>query len=142
MIARSALVALFIAVAAPAGAHACTLTAPPPGSPQADPLHGDVIAVYGEVLSRTQVDPQASGQNVLMRYRFRVLETYKGKPPKVMTLLGRTDEALCGAGLLGVGEHFGILVTGRSPWKIDATNFVSRAELRQAKRRHRRARHR
>ena len=93
------------------------------------------VAVYGKVLSREPTGArQPSGIGEEYRYRFRVIEAYKGKVRRRITLVGHTDTGMCGAGLLDVGDRFGLLLDGRrGPWKITTASFVTREELRSVR---------
>jgi hypothetical protein len=132
---RSASLVATVALAvllAPSAASACTIAGPLDPSEQLDRAD---VAVYGKVVSRKLLrasKPPVSGADY--RYRFRVLKTYKGRVARTITLLGGTEESLCEAGLLDVGDRFGLLLRGRSPFKISLTSFITKADLERAKR--------
>ena len=128
---RTLLIAVAAGVlAAPSAASACTIAA----KPAKERVDAAKLAVYGKVVARELVDEDENAVNSLYRYRFRVLETYKGRIRRRMTLLGRTDSARCEAGLLRVGDRFGlVLARARGPWRIATPDFITRAELRSVR---------
>ena len=132
---RTALVTVVVvaAFAAPSAASACSIAGPEP-SPEKRVRSSD-LAVWGKVVGRERIggeeseEPRPTGADY--RYRFRVLETYKGRVRERIRLIGGTEESLCEAGLLKVGRRYGFLLDGRrGPWKISLTSFISRRDLR------------
>ena len=115
-------------------ASACTLA--PTSSPR-ERVKAAAVAVYGEVVDRELVRAsETPSPNAEYRYRFRVLKTYKGRPGRTMTLLAGTNEAMCEAGLLRVGERFGLVLRKRrGPWRISLGSFISKRDLERATRR-------
>jgi hypothetical protein len=129
---RSALLTgvLLAALVAPGTASACTIASRPAKERVAE---AD-IAVYGEVVDRERMNRAPDDRpGYDYRYRFRVIETYKGKIRKRMTLLGTTDSASCGPGLLDVGSRFGLVLDGGAPWRISAGSFITRSQLRKVR---------
>ena len=123
---------------APELASACSIAGPGP-TPDERVAHAN-LAVWGEVVRKAPVgDPPPSGEarppGGEYRYRFRIIETYKGRVRERIRLIGGTEESLCEAGELQVGQRFGLILHGRArPWRISLTSFISRRELRQARR--------
>ncbi|HEX8120430.1 MAG TPA: hypothetical protein VF549_04105 [Solirubrobacteraceae bacterium] len=123
--------AVLVALAAPSAASACTIAEQPAKERVAE---ADV-AVYGKIVAREKMTPAPDERpGADYRYRFRVIETYKGKIRKRMTLLGTTDSAACGPGLLDVGSKFGLVLNGGAPWRISAGSFITRSQLRSVRR--------
>ena len=124
------LTALLVTLLFPAAASACTIAARPPAERVAEAK----LAVYGKIVARELVEEDTNGVNSIYRYRFRVLETYKGRIRKRMTLVGGTDRARCEAGLLRVGDRLGLVLDkARGPWRIATPDFITRAELRSVR---------
>jgi hypothetical protein len=121
---------VLVSLAVPSAASACTIASRPAKERVAE---AD-IAVYGKVVAREKMTPAPDERpGADYRYRFRVIETYKGKIRKRMTLLGTTDSAACGPGLLEVGSKFGLVLDGDAPWRLNAGSFISRAQLRSVR---------
>ena len=131
-IVRAFVVAGFVVavLAAPQAAAACSIASPyPPPTPR-EKVDGAKRAVFGKVVSRTPIgEPAHANQDY--RYRFRVIETYKGAVRRTMRLVAGTAEGTCEAGLLDVGERLGLLLyKRRGPWRLNVTSFISRRDLR------------
>lgn len=129
-----ATIAVAGALAVPAGASACSIAAPNPPPTAKEEVDHAKRAVYGEVVSRTPIgdDSEPTG-NEQYRYRFRVIETYKGSVRRSMRIIAGTQTSLCEAGLLEVGDRFGLLLyKRRGPWRISITSFITRKRLRQS----------
>ena len=126
------IVALLAPLAAPQLASACTIAARPPE----ERVRAADVAVFGKVVARERIEKGRAGDGrEVWRYRFRVIETYKGRERRRLRLVGGTEESLCEAGLLRVGDRFGLVLDGaRGPWRIAVANFITREELRQARR--------
>ena len=121
------------ALGAPAAAHACSIAEPQPPPTPKEEVDGAKRAVYGEVVSRRPVGDPGPTPNQVYRYRFRVIETYKGSVRRTMRLVAGTETSMCEAGLLKVGDRFGLLLYDRrGPWKLNITSFISRRDLRQS----------
>jgi hypothetical protein len=129
---RVLLTAVAVALTFPAAASACTIAA----KPAEERVAAAKRAVWGKVVEREQLEAaDENGFGERWRYRFRVIETYKGSIRKRMTLIAGTDEAACEAGLLEVGDRFGLVLSrSRGPWTITLGNFISRRELRSVRR--------
>jgi hypothetical protein len=124
--------ALVLAVfGAPSAASACTI----PDLPPEERVERADRAIYGRVLSRESLGPNERGIGEAYRYRFRVIERYKGRIRRRITLTSQTDSATCGIPPLKVGDRHGLLLFGRSgPWSVGAGSFISRADLRRVRR--------
>jgi len=127
-------VVVLAALVAPSAAAACSVASPPP-TPKERVRAAD-RAVWGEVVSKEPVDEQADdgrpGQE--FRYRFRVIETYKGSIRKTLRLVAGTESSLCEPGELHVGQRFGLVLNKRrGPWRISITSFISRKDLRSVR---------
>ena len=96
--------------------------------------------MFGKVVARERIGGGEESENPAppgadYRYRFRVLETYKGRVRRRIRLVGGTETSMCEAGLLRVGQRFGFVLHGRrGPWKIHITSFIRRSELRSVRR--------
>jgi len=134
---RAAVVAAVVAVielAGPSAAGACSVAAPLPS--MAERLRAADLAVYGEVLSAEPVggDPPGAIPPDRLRYRLRVLQTFKGRSRRVIRLVGYTSDSMCGIELR-VGQRTGLLLYGRrGPWEVGMLSTATRAELRRARR--------
>jgi hypothetical protein len=115
----------------PAAATACSIAAPdPPPTPRQE-VDGAKRAVYGKVVARKLVGGEADSNTATYAYRFRVIETYKGSVRRRMRLVSGVESSMCEAGLLEIGDRFGLLLYKRGgPWRIDITSFISRKRLR------------
>ena len=124
---RILLIAMAAALLAPPAARACTIGVSP--GPQPHPFETAYGAVLGRITSRVLVADQSPADRTY-RYRMRVLERYKGRVPDWIELVGSTNEGMCGAGELGVGRRYRVLLRGRrsSPWRIDILSFFSRRD--------------
>ena len=126
-------VVVVAALAAPAAAHACSIAVPNPPPTPKEVVDGAKRAVYGEVVSRRLIGKPDPQPNHVYRYRFRVIETYKGSVRRTLRFRAGTETSMCEAGLLKVGGRYGLLLyKRRGPWRLNTTSFISRRELRQS----------
>ena len=125
------------ALVAPSAAAACS---PPVGKPPTpkERVRDSDRAVWGEVISRELLGEEGAedgrpGEDY--RYRFRVIETYKGSIRKRITFDAGTETSLCEGGRMEVGQRFGLVLDGRrGPWRVGLGNFISRKDLRSVRR--------
>ena len=129
---RTFLIALAAGMlAAPSAAHACSIAAPDPPPTAKQEVDGSKRAIWGKVVGRTRISgDEYQGE---YRYRFRVIETYKGSVRRTTRIFAGTETSLCEAGLLEVGRRFGLLLyKRRGPWRIGITSFITRQRLRES----------
>ena len=133
---RALLLALACALLAPAAAQACSL-APFPAERR---VASADAAVFARVLTREQVSrPPPAGvaslPDVTYRYRLRVLRRYKGRVGRTVEVVGSSNEAMCGIGVLEVGRRVGLVLHGRAaPFRVDLASLISCAELERVRR--------
>ena len=112
----------------PAAAHACSIAA----MPAKERIARADKAIFGEVLSRKALGPSERGVGERFRYRFRVIERYKGRTRPRIRLTSHTDSGTCGIRPLKVGARRGLLLHGkRGPWAVGLGSFISRSALRR-----------
>ncbi len=115
-------------LAVPAAASACSVAAQSNG----ERLARADRAIFGEIVSRRLVEDRPELGDSVYRYRFRVIEVYKGRMRRHTTLEAQTQSSLCGFGPAEVGARFGVLLHGkRAAWRIGFPDLISRAELRR-----------
>lgn len=128
------LAAVILALVVAPAASACSIAV---SGTSRDWVGNSDHAIYGQFVSRKLVrgeEPPLPGAEY--RYRFRIAKTYKGRLSGTITLLAGTEESTCEAGLLRVGERFGLLLDGKhGPWRIALGSFISKADPEQATRR-------
>jgi hypothetical protein len=128
---RAFLIALALSLVFPAAASACTIAA----RPAKERVDEADLAVWAKVISSKVVATDEATGTKQRRYRLRVLETYKGRVRRRITILAHDSAGTCGIGPLRRGQRLGLVLEGeRGPWRAGLQNSISRAELRSVRR--------